>query len=536
MSETNEKMDAFNTKAQRRQEQELKAKRERKKTRTIIILVVLVLALLFAGAMFLNSDYIRQNVTAITVGGVDFSAVEYDFFFNNTFNEYQEMVWQAVGDFAPQLLPVAHIPLRNQIQNHETGLTWDEFFHYQTVDQLSRLVLLYNAAAEYGYVMREEAREAMEEEIETLRTLTEAQLGLSLNNALPRLYGRGMNERIFRRLLTITFTANSFSDYMFEAFTYTEQELEEFYEENRDLFDNFYYRHILIRADLPDEVDFDSWDEYEASREEALEVARREAERIASELESEDDFIAMALEQDPEQFAEPESTLRINPGEWLGGLYGPWMREAGRAYGDTTTGETPLGAFVVFFVNRDPNEYRMTNMRQILIQQEEVWAMMFEEGEDDPAYQLAVEEAEREATQRAQNVYDMFIAGGATEELLIEMMQAYSDDWVEGGLYEDISRVAGQNKMVEPVEDWLFAPNRRVGDHGLVHTVFGYHILFLTEFGPTYREFIATERMRARDHEAWLESIGIFPFTAEEEERPIPIEVIWRRGFRFTQH
>jgi hypothetical protein len=537
MSGTNEKMDAFSNKAQRRQEKDLQAKRQRKKTRTIAILVILVLALLFAGAMLLNSDYIRRELTAMTISGVEFSAVEYDFFFNITFSEYERMMWETMGDFAMQLLPARGIPLRNQIQNHETGLTWAEFFHEQTVDRMARLVLLYNAAAEYGYVLREESREDMEAEMEELRVAVQTQTqreNMTLNEALRWIHGTGMNERVYRRIMTLTFTAGSFSDYIFESFSYTAEELEAFYIENRDLFDNFTYRHMFISADIPDQDDFGSFDEFEEAREEALETARQIAAEIAAGLENEDDFIAAAFEHDPWQFSEADATLRVNPGEWLGGLYGPWMRETERAYGDVTTGDTPTGTYIVLFVDRDPNEYLMTNMRQILIMPEQIFPEMFEEGALDPEFMAAVEAAELAASERAQMVYDLFVEGGATEEFLLELMEEHSDDWVEGGLYEDISKVAGQNKMVEPVESWLFAPGRRVGDFGLVHTQFGHHLLFLTEFGVTYREFIADARIRERDHEAWTESIGLFP-VGDEQGRPLPVTVTWNWGFRLTQ-
>ena len=48
-----------------------------------------------------------------------------------------------------------------------------------------------------------------------------------------------------------------------------------------------------------------------------------------------------------------------------------------------------------------------------------------------------------------------------------------------GGLYTDI--YPGQ--MVPEFNDWCFAAERQVGDHGIVKTSYGYHIMFFSGEG-----------------------------------------------------
>jgi len=346
-----------------------------------------------------------------------------------------------------------------------------------------------------------------------------------------------MNEETFLRLAGIMFTANSFAEYMSETFSYTPEALNEFYEENRDLFDNFTYRIFLYSAELQEPDDFPTTEEFEAAREEALNVARQQAQTLAGTIGSQEEFIEAARDFREDLFGEPDSTLRVHPGEWLDGLdYADWLRDPARRYGDVTTADFVNGTYVIYFIDRDPNDYNMVNMRQILISRENVQIENFD-GVDDPIFQDLIYQVEREASQRANAVLDLFIAGGATEELLIELMAEHSDDTTPGGLYEDISKVATQSKLVSEIEEWLFAPGRQVGDFELIRTAdFGYHLVYVTGFGMNYRDFIADSRMRTRDHTAWLESIGVFTGgMADEELQQLRTEVTRHWAFRFTQ-
>jgi len=108
----------------------------------------------------------------------------------------------------------------------------------------------------------------------------------------------------------------------------------------------------------------------------------------------------------------------------------------------------------------------------------------------------------------------LFIAGGATESLLIELTAEHSDDLADG-LYTEIARFSYQSRHmadvrsireVPEIEQWLFDGSRQIGDSELIYTeAFGYHLLYFTGYGERFSDFIAADRMRGRDHMAWLE-------------------------------
>lgn len=80
---------------------------------------------------------------------------------------------------------------------------------------------------------------------------------------------------------------------------------------------------------------------------------------------------------------------------------------------------------------------------------------------------------------KAQEIYDQWLAGAKTEETFIEAVKANSEDGNAhlGGLYEDVYT----NMMVKEFNDWCFDKSRQPGDHGLVKTQYGYHIMFFVE-------------------------------------------------------
>jgi hypothetical protein len=99
--------------ASRREARTQQEQLARRKTRIIAVSVVTALALLFVGALIINSSFIRRSATAITIGGVDFTATEFDYFYNNAFHEFQN--WANMQEFVQS--PQAGRSLRSQIRN-----------------------------------------------------------------------------------------------------------------------------------------------------------------------------------------------------------------------------------------------------------------------------------------------------------------------------------------------------------------------------------------------------------------------------------
>ena len=77
---------------------------------------------------------------------------------------------------------------------------------------------------------------------------------------------------------------------------------------------------------------------------------------------------------------------------------------------------------------------------------------------------------------KIQAIYDEWLEGDKSEQSFHDFAVKYSEDGSAylGGLYEDVT----QGYMVEAFDAWCFDDVRQVGDHGLVKTQYGYHIMY----------------------------------------------------------
>ncbi len=94
---------------------------------------------------------------------------------------------------------------------------------------------------------------------------------------------------------------------------------------------------------------------------------------------------------------------------------------------------------------------------------------------DNGTYSDADWEACRE---KAQKLLDQWLAGKHTEKSFEDLAVKYSEDpgvKENKGLYTGLTK---NTNFVEPFKEWYLDASRKVGDYGLVKTVYGYHIMY----------------------------------------------------------
>ena len=94
----------------------------------------------------------------------------------------------------------------------------------------------------------------------------------------------------------------------------------------------------------------------------------------------------------------------------------------------------------------------------------------------DDGYPVYSEEDWAACEAEIQKIYDEWMVGDKSEESFAEFAAKYSQDGnaAQGGIYEDVT----EGYMVPAFNDWCFDESRQYGDHGLVKTEYGYHIMF----------------------------------------------------------
>jgi hypothetical protein len=491
--------------------------RDRKKTRRIALIITAALLVLFAGALFINSSFIRRSLPAITVGSTKYSAADFNYFYQTSFMDYQTTVYQNMPDFAESMLPSGSKPHKSQIYNEETGETWADFLAEMAVSNMKEITVLYEDAVRNNYVLPDDVRKEMDEGIESLRSTVPMYGASSLESYLTQAFGSGMNEEAYRRLMEINYISESYSEYKREEFSYTPEQLGEYYDSKQDMLDTFTYRYFLYRADMPDESEYEDDAAYDEASKQAVDAAGVQAADTLSGIHSEQDFIDTAEEYDSESYGKDDSTKRIYMGELLGSIYGPWLRDSTRKYGDLTTVESSNGHYLVFFVDRSDNAYPTTDMRQLLINVETINPEDYVADETDEAYNAAVEQAMTDARTKAETLYSDWESAEYTDEKLLELIPGNSADTAENGLYENVY----MTQLDTAVDTWLFGSERKPGDHELIEADNAFHLVYYIGQAEIYRDHLADTRKREEDFNAWKEGLG-------------ELEAVKRWAYRFT--
>jgi hypothetical protein len=105
----------------------------------------------------------------------------------------------------------------------------------------------------------------------------------------------------------------------------------------------------------------------------------------------------------------------------------------------------------------------------------------------------------------AEALYEEWKSAGATEEAFIELAKEHSADSnaAQGGIYTGVF----QGQMVTEFNDWCFDESRKPGDHGIVETSYGYHLMYFVENeGLSYRGDIK-DALQAEQYNEYLNGL-----------------------------
>ena len=372
-------------------------------------------------------------------------------------------------------------PLETQIFDSETGKNWQQYFLETALTSWRQYQALYTEAEKAGYQLDDEQQQY----IDTLAaSLEEMAISNSFANAAAMLQadmGPGITVDDYVYYVKLYQTGNLYFSSLVDEMKATDEEIETYFTENADSLASSYsitkesgklydVRNILIKPEGGTKDDSGntvySEDEWEACRQAAQDIYDA---WLAGEM-TEDTFSALATDNSKDSNASS------------GGLYS----------------------------DLDGSSMTEVDVRHILI--------MPEGGTKDENNNTTYSDDEWEACrQAAQDIYDAWLAGEMTEDSFIAAAKEYSEDGNkdDGGLYTNV--YVGQ--MVAEFEDWCFDESRQYGDHGLIKTKFGYHIMFFVRSDNAFDSWIADESRAAGDTTMVLTDDGyqILYFVDSEE-------------------
>ncbi len=145
---------------------------------------------------FTSTTYYRQK-TAVEIADHDISVAAFNYYYQNVYQNTFSALQETYGDYASLMIDTSK-PLSEQ-QYSETQ-TWEEYLTETTLSDLTEIYAFYDAAMENGYELDDAAKQEMEDILSSMEAAAE-NAHYSLDNYLGAIYGKGVNEKLYRELL-----------------------------------------------------------------------------------------------------------------------------------------------------------------------------------------------------------------------------------------------------------------------------------------------------------------------------------------------
>ena len=481
-----------------RQAQEQAKERRSNRLYAIIAIAFVVVAI---GLVVWNSNIIQRGTTAVTVEGESYSAAEVSYYYHNAYNSIVNSNYvslygidkntalsqQSLNDTAKMMLGVSE------------DMTWDAYFRDAAKKSLIQLTMLKKGAAEKGLTFDDDMQKEIDSTLETFSTYAK-KAGYSTSAYLKLMYGNNMTMSTFKSILKDTVLASHYQQDYIDSLQYTDEELQKYYEENKNSFDVANYEMITFNGAAASTKDADG-NTVQPTEEEsaaALQKAKDAANAALEQVKGGELLAKAAKDYEPiGTYSHPEA------GTYSGNAATKWVFDESRQEGDTEIVENGTSIYLLVFHSRTRNDYNTVDVRHILFKVDTT-------GLDSKAedYQAKLEELKAGKKQEAENALQAWKDGDATEDSFAALANQLSDDTgsnTNGGLYKQVYK----GQMVSEFNDWCFDESRKAGDTGIVAndatggSYIGYHVMYFVGTDDPYWMVQVRNAMTNKAYSEW---------------------------------
>ncbi|MCI9141483.1 MAG: hypothetical protein HFH87_02535 [Lachnospiraceae bacterium] len=420
----------YDKKVQRRKEEKERARRDERVGRIIGIALLAVLVCIVAS--FPIRNYLTVNGTYIKVSGENVSRVEFDYHYQVASSDYINQYGAYLSYFGLDLSR----DVRTQM--YSDTLTWGDFFEEMAVDNIGREKALLKAAKEEGFTYDvaadyDEYREQLKE--------AASEAGTTVKEFVKQLYGAYATEARVKPYVQNGMYLNAYVDLLRERLEPAQEEIQEYYDNDKASYDSVDYYLTSVDAELPTEptelADPVEETEGESEGEEGTEEAYKPSE---AEIEAAMK-LAKAEADKKEKTVQADGELNTNKKRSaVNSVLRDWLFDDERKAGDTAVIEdsTLHRYYVVCFEKRYLDETPSSDIRVVVT-----------------------------AGDNGQAILDEWKGGDATEESFTALCEKYNDTSVfsaEGGLLEAVT----PSGLPEELGDWVSESGRAEGDTAVI--------------------------------------------------------------------
>ena len=492
-------------KAARRANEERERREKKKYTITVSVIVAIVLVLVIFVGLF-GSNLFYNKTAAVKIGDRKYSVADFNYNYFAVFNSF----YSQYGQLAQLMFP-SGVSLRDSMYSEDTS--WAQYFETQALARMQTLTMLAEEAEKEGYTLSQAELDDVDATVKTLATSAVGNGFSDLPSYLVYCYGKGMTEKVFRENLLLETLATSFSSHKLDSFTYTDEEIAASYEEHKDEYDYFSFRFYKFDGSAVTD-DAETEEDETLSAEDAMNKAKEEADKFVAAVKTEQDYLdyAAELNKDNEDYDADANTKGGSLGSSINSDIIDWLADSARKAGDVASVKTPddstsPGYYVLYFLNRDNNDFEAVSGYYGLVPLETEDASDDESGEDEDSSSAISDEAaaKLKAEGTANEILEAYNTDGdKTYDGFAEALAyAQADELIsESGALTSV----GRNDLPESVVAWLYDESRKEGDTGTVFDEdYGCFILYYTGTDGNYGMLMAESYMKSDAYSAWQE-------------------------------
>ena len=476
---------------------EAKQRKEEKRTNLLYGTIFVVFLLVAVAAIVWKSNIIQRTTTAVTINGEKYTAAEVSFYYQNAYqsfiNDYYNYMSYIGIDTSSSLKDQTVSSMGAMFTGAEEGSTWYDYFLNQALESMADIQALNDAAEAEGFTWNEDMQASLDNNMEALATGAST-YGYTESQYLTMIFGSTMTKSIYEEQTKRTLLANAYQTAYSDSLVYSEDDLEEAYEADRNSYDVVSAQYVRISGSVAttDEEgnEVEVTDEMKAA---AMDTAKGYADQIYADWQAGGNLETLADEcEGSANYTDTDSIT------YSTSVLNDWLFDDARQAGDSAVleDETNSAYYVAVFESRGRNDYDTVDVRHILIQPE-----ASELSSDDEGYEDDVAAKKAEALDKAEALLEEWKAGDATEDSFAELAKENSADGSasEGGLYTEVYK----GQMVTEFNDWCFDPSRQPGDTGVVETSYGAHVMYFVGYDIPYWQVQVRDALKTEAVNEW---------------------------------
>ena len=413
-----------------------------------VTLAVALVAIVFAITYFLDTGMDESFISPLTIKERDVSSGEFSFMY------HYELLSEGVDLFAAD----AEEKLSSPYLDDETFGDYREYFRFVTAKDLQKMDILYDDATAQGYSIETAHYDRANAYIKWLKGKAD-ELGVPLDTYIKGVFGSQVDEQIIINTLAKKYFTEDYADgEKLVQLSASDSQAEDAYNQSRNIYDLVSYKILRIT--------------YEQREQAFIDTANLHAQKILEKMKGDPSkfescaapyFSGVAANT----LAEKDSTLVSNCryDDISHDDFRNWLFDETRKDGDSIIIPDEDGfPIILVFVSRVRMSEKLRNCYIIStnVQNEEF-------APDIAASQALSQEIydfidDTDSCNEVENLYNDYILAGQLS--LIH----------DGQIYKD--------KYLSKLSDWMFAPERQLGDKTLIEVEGTFYVIYFISESP----------------------------------------------------